>query len=94
MQVDDALKVVRKLVACGDATWAAVCGWGCSTAPVTWHGQPRALPSPAGGGEDDYIILVLPQDQYYLFLACGAGTVDPLMKLPPDPGQSQHAQGA
>lgn len=52
--------------------WAAVHVWGFPDAPVSWHGAPHGR-GPILGGENDYTLLLLPGDQYVLFVAAGEG---------------------
>ena len=52
--------------------WAAVHVWGFRDAPVSWHGA-RHGRGPLLGGENDFTLLLLPRDQYVLFIAAGEG---------------------
>ena len=52
--------------------WAAVHVWGFQDAPVSWHGA-RHGRGPLLGGENHFTLLLLPRDQYVLFIAAGEG---------------------
>lgn len=54
------------------STWAAVHVWGFLHAPVSWHAA-RHGHGPMLGGENDCTLLLLPGDQYVLYVAAGEG---------------------
>ena len=68
----DAIALCRSEIARGACPWAAVSVWGFVDAPASWHGTEHGR-GPVMGGENDYIVLVLPGDQYALFVSAGEG---------------------
>ncbi len=62
----------RQQVNAAGYAWAAVHVWGFRDAPVSWHGA-RHGHGPLLGGENDYTVLLLPGDQYVLYVAAGEG---------------------
>lgn len=68
----DAITLCRDEVSRGACPWAAVMVWGFVDAPVSWQGAEHGR-GPIMGGENDYILLVLPEDQYVLFVSAGEG---------------------
>ena len=62
----------RRLVAEGACPWAALLAWGFVDSPVSW-GDAEHSRGDALGGENDYVILLLPDDEYMLFVLSGAG---------------------
>ncbi len=78
------LQGARHVVASGDVPWFAVSVRGPQHAPVSWTGtcsSPSAVHSMGmvGGGENEYVVLLLPEDVWLLFVASGEG--DQLHKL-------------
>ena len=74
--MEAAVALCRHHVSLVGAAWAAIWVWGMACTPVSWNGNARAMIGQEGGGEDDYVILVLPQGRYHIFAACGAGVPD------------------
>lgn len=70
--ITDAITLCRDEVGRGACPWAAVYVWGFVDAPVSWLGTEHGC-GPVMGGENDYIVLVLPNDQYVLFVSAGEG---------------------
>ncbi|CAL8467676.1 g7214 [Coccomyxa elongata] len=70
--ITDAITLCRDEVGRGACPWAAVYVWGLVDAPVSWLGTEHGF-GPVMGGENDYIVLVLPDDQYVLFVSAGEG---------------------
>lgn len=70
--ITDAITLCRKEVGCGACPWAAVHVWGFVDAPVSWQGTEHGC-GPVMGGENDYVVLLLPDDQYVLFVSAGEG---------------------
>ena len=68
--VADALQLCREAVSSGHCPWAAAVVWGFADAPSSWHGAAHNR-GPLSGGENDYIVLVLPGEQYALFVMAG-----------------------
>lgn len=68
----EAITFCRDEVARGVCPWAAVSVWGFVDAPLSWQGTEHGR-GPGMGGENDYILLVLPGDQYVLFVSAGEG---------------------
>ena len=51
--------------------WVAVAVWGCNDSPVAWNCTPQPTGA-LGGGDNDYVMLMLPMGQYVVF-AVGDG---------------------
>lgn len=70
--IADALQLCRDAVGSGRSPWAATLVWGFADAPTSWHGAAHNRGALAGG-ENDYMVLVLPGGQYVLFVMAGQG---------------------
>ncbi len=70
--IADAVGLCREAVQTGACPWAAACVWGFADAPTSWHGVEHGRGS-LMGGENDYLVLVLPDGQYVLFVMVGEG---------------------
>ena len=69
---DKSIHMRRQQVNRAGYAWAAVHVWGFQDTPVSWHGACHGH-GPLLGGEDDYTVLLLPGDQYVLYVAAGEG---------------------
>lgn len=72
VQVEQALQSARKHVADRICPWAVMSVWGYASHPMPWMDSP-----PASGAqserENNYCVVVLPNDQYIMFVASGSG---------------------
>ena len=70
-QVEACISEARKCVDSGQCPWAAVSVWGFADSPVSWAGAEHSRDH-VMGGENDYVIMLLPEQQYVLFVLSGA----------------------
>ena len=70
--VEDAVGLCRQAVQGGACPWAAVWVWGFADAPSSWHGVEHGRGA-LMGGENDFVVLVLPDGHYTLFVKAGEG---------------------
>jgi hypothetical protein len=66
-----ALQVARNAVSQKHAQWAAVMVHGFADVPFSWVHREHDV-SYAGGGENDYVIVISPNNSYFLFIMTGA----------------------
>lgn len=72
LQVQKAVKLGQQLVHEGKCPWAIVSAWGFKGQPISWIGAPPNSASSIDG-ENDYSIVILPDEQYMLLVASGSG---------------------
>jgi hypothetical protein len=66
--IEACLLEVRKLVSSKLVPWASVAVWGFADAPQSWDGQEHSV-SPEGAGDNNYVFVVLPDDEYILYVS-------------------------
>ena len=70
LQVEACLQSLRAAVADGSIPWGAVNASGFAHSAISWEGEDRHA-NPFTEGSKDYVVLVLPGDQYITFLLSG-----------------------
>jgi len=70
LQVETCVECLRQSVADESLPWAAVIVRGFTHSAVSWEGDERHA-NPYREGSKEYVVLVLPGDQYITFLLSG-----------------------
>jgi hypothetical protein len=52
--------------------WVAINVWGFPASPVAWTGQEHSMGT-SQGGENDYTVVLLPDDEYHVLASVGSG---------------------